>query len=283
MYRQIIIITGLSGAGKTVALRALEDVGFFCVDNFPIVLLHDLLNISSKDESVNRVAIGVDVREKAFLKDIYKLVDSLKNTFHIEIIFLEAEQSVLIRRYKETRRPHPLQSEGLGIEEAMKKEMELLSSLRELADRVVDTSSLTPHQLRALIMEMYGGKTNRELFINLISFGYKFGIPQNVDLLFDVRFLPNPYFVQDLKDLTGLDSRVKEYVLKDSFSEEVIDRLKDLLKTFIRGYIKEGKSLVNIGIGCTGGRHRSPVIVEEMVSFIEKEFKIKPQVIHRDI
>jgi len=283
MYRQIIIITGLSGAGKTVALRALEDVGFFCVDNFPIVLLHDLLNISSKDESVNRVAIGVDVREKAFLKDIYKLIDSLKSTFHIEIIFLEAEQSVLIRRYKETRRPHPLQSEGLGIEEAMKEEMELLSSLRELADRVVDTSSLTPHQLRALIMEMYGGRTNRKLFINLISFGYKFGIPQNVDLLFDVRFLPNPYFVQELKDLTGLDRKVKDYVLKDSLSEEVIDRLKDLLKTFIRGYLKEGKSLVNIGIGCTGGRHRSPVIVEEMVSFILKEFKIKPHVIHRDI
>ncbi|NOY64781.1 MAG: hypothetical protein GXO97_05205, partial [Nitrospirae bacterium] len=160
MYRQIIIITGLSGAGKTVALRALEDVGFFCVDNFPIVLLHDLLNVSSKDENINRVAIGVDVREKAFLKDINELVDSLKNTFHVEIIFLEAEQSVLIRRYKETRRPHPLQSEGLSIEAAMKKEMELLSSLRELADRVVDTSSLTPHQLRALIMEIYGGKTN---------------------------------------------------------------------------------------------------------------------------
>lgn len=283
MYRQIIIITGLSGAGKTVALRALEDVGFFCVDNFPIVLLHDLLNISSKDESVNRVAIGVDVREKAFLKDIYKLVNSLKSVFHVEIIFLEAEGSVLIRRYKETRRPHPLQSEGLGIEEAMKKEMELLSSLRELADRVVDTSSLTPHQLRALIMDIYGGKTNSELFINLISFGYKFGIPQNVDLLFDVRFLPNPYFVQELKDLTGLDAPVKEYVLKDTLSQEVIDKLKGLLKTFIRGYIKEGKSLVNIGIGCTGGRHRSPVIVEVMVSFIEKEFNLKPQVIHRDI
>ncbi|NOY65473.1 MAG: RNase adapter RapZ, partial [Nitrospirae bacterium] len=233
--------------------------------------------------NINKVAIGVDVREKAFLKDIYELVDSLKSTFHVEIIFLEAEQSVLIRRYKETRRPHPLQSEGLSIEEAMKKEIELLSSLRELADRVVDTSSLTPHQLRALIMEIYGGKTNRELFINLISFGYKFGIPQNVDLLFDVRFLPNPYFIQELKDLTGLDAPVKEYVLKDTLSQEVIDKIKQLLKTFIRGYIKEGKSLVNIGIGCTGGRHRSPVIVEEMVSFIEKEFNLKPQVIHRDI
>ncbi len=283
MNRQIIIITGLSGAGKTVALRALEDVGFFCVDNFPVVLLNDLLNISSKDEGVNKVAIGVDVREKAFLPDIYSLINSLKKIFHLEIIFLEAEQAVLMRRYKETRRPHPLQSEGFGIDEAMKKEMELLSSLRELADRVVDTSSLTPHQLRALIMELYGGKTSSGLFINLISFGYKFGIPQNVDLLFDVRFLPNPYFVPTLKELTGLDSRVREYVLGDPLAAEVLEKLRNLLKTFIKGYLKEGKSLLNIGIGCTGGKHRSPVIVQEMVSFIEEEFKIKPQVIHRDI
>ncbi len=284
MQQNVIIVTGLSGAGKTVALRALEDSGYFCIDNFPIFLLRDLLNLSTKDEAIERIATGVDVREKGFLKGIEDVIQSIKKHFRVEVLFLEAEQSVLLRRFKETRRPHPLlRDSDDDIQKAMQKEYEMLKPLRDMADRVIDTSSLTPHQLRSIVMGLYGDIDTDTMSINLISFGYKFGVPQNIDLLFDVRFLPNPHYEPDLRPLTGLDQPVKEYVMNDPMTEEVMRKLKDLLKTLMQGYIKEGKSVVNIGFGCTGGRHRSPVIVEEIRSFMEKELNLKPKVIHREI
>lgn len=281
---RIVIITGLSGAGKTVALRALEDTGFYCIDNLPPQFLSNVIEFTSTVDSVKEFAIGIDVREKSFLDGIEQAIGSLRDSYNVETIFLEAEQSILIRRFKETRRPHPLSiSSGSDIKDALELEHLYLTPLRGIADRIIDTSSYTPHQLRSVIAEEFGGGKGVSLGINLLSFGYKFGIPQNADLLFDIRFLPNPNFVPELKDLTGLDGAVREYVLREGASSVLLDKLNDLLGFLIPEYSREGKASLTIGIGCTGGKHRSPVIVEELKRHIESVLNLEVTVIHREL
>ena len=276
----VVIITGLSGSGKTVALRALEDAGFFCVDNLPVALIESFISEVSGNARIKKIGIGIDIREKGFLSEVDHVLKALKQKHRSEVLFLEAEQEVLLRRFKETRRPHPIEG---NIEDALKIEKEILSALKEAADRIIDTSSFTPHQLRRMITGLYSisaGKKNMTLV--LISFGFKFGQPQNIDLLFDVRFLPNPHFVPELKPLRGTDKKVADFVLKNKTTKTYVSKIKDLIDFVIPHYIKEGRSYVTIGIGCTGGNHRSPAIVEKLKRSL-KRHPVELSIVHRDL
>lgn len=276
----IVIISGISGSGKTVALRALEDSEFFCVDNLPVALIDSFVSIISKNREIKKIGIGIDIREKGFLSGINEALKVLKNKYRVEVLFFEAESDVLLRRFKETRRPHPL---GGNIEEAIQIEKDRLSLLKEAADRIIDTSSFTPHQLRQLVTSRYRVQKDKNLMaVVLISFGFKFGPPQNIDLLFDVRFLPNPNFVPELKALKGTDKRVSDYVLKKQETKILMGKMKELLDFLIPLYIKEGRSCLTIGIGCTGGNHRSPAIVEKLRGYLRKH-PINLSIVHRDI
>ena len=276
----IVIITGLSGSGKTVALRALEDSDFFCVDNLPVALIDLFVSIVSKNKELKKIGIGIDIREKGFLSEIGNVLKTLRNKYRTEILFLEAEKDILLRRFKETRRPHPL---GGNIEDAIQIEKERLSLLKEEADRIVDTSSYTPHQLRQFVISLYRGQKGKKLMtVVLISFGFKFGTPQNIDLLFDVRFLPNPNFVPELKTLKGTDKKVSDYVLKKQVTKTFLNKMKELIDFLIPLYIREGRFYLTIGIGCTGGNHRSPAIVERMQGYLKKH-PIDLSIVHRDI
>jgi RNase adapter protein RapZ len=276
---RVVIITGLSGSGKTVALRTMEDLHFFCIDNLPVSLIGALVSRTS-DYGDGNIAIGIDIREKDFLSGIEKVLDSVRAKCRLEILFLEADTDVVVRRYKETRRPHPL---GGDLEEAIQSERDSLSVLRQNADRVIDTSSFSPHQLRHFITSLYYLKDERkDLTVSLMSFGFKFGVPQNIDLLFDVRFLPNPNFVPSLKRLTGMDSRVSDYVFAHEETRIFMKKIEDLLHFLLPFYVKEGRSYLSIAIGCTGGNHRSPAIIEELAKQIRSD-NIDMDVIHREL
>jgi UPF0042 nucleotide-binding protein len=277
---RVVIITGLSGSGKTVALRSLEDSGFFCVDNLPVSLISFLIAELTRDKKILNIAIGIDIREKEFLADFDKVINTLKSKLRIEIHFFEAETDVLIRRFKETRRPHPL---GGNLDEAIRAERKSLLSLREKADKIIETSSFTPHQLRRFVSSLSFPKGNSEdMIITITSFGYKYGVPQNIDLLFDVRFLPNPHFVPALRHLRGTDDRVSKYIFKHRETKEFIKKIKDLLYFLIPFFIREGRSYLAIAVGCTGGNHRSPAIVEEIGRSIRGK-NVDLKLIHRDI
>jgi UPF0042 nucleotide-binding protein len=276
----IVIITGLSGSGKTIALRALEDSGFFCVDNLPVTLIESFAAIIFRDRDIRKIGIGIDIREKGFLSEIIGVLKNLRNQYHTEVLFLEAEEDVLLRRFKETRRPHPL---GGNIEKAIQIEKERLSLLSENADRIIDTSSFTPHQLRQFITSLYRTqKIRKAMTVVLMSFGFKFGAPQSADLLFDVRFLPNPNFVPKLKNFKGTDKRVSDFVFKKPEAKLLMAKIKDLMDFLIPLYIKEGKSYLTVGIGCTGGNHRSPAIVEKLKRSL-KRHPIDIHIVHRDL
>lgn len=277
---RILIVSGLSGSGKTVALRAVEDAGFYCVDNIPVSLISSLIEKISQQSGSRHIAIGIDIREKEFLGDIHAAVALLRKKFPLQILYLEAEPAVLVRRFKETRRPHPL---GGSIEEAIKSEKKVLSGLKVNADRVIDTSTLSPHELRKLVASLYAPQSgHKDLAVSVISFGFKYGNPQNIDLLFDVRFLPNPHFVPGLRELTGRDKKVSDFVFAQPVTKQFIKKVKDLLGFLIPHYIREGKSYISIAFGCTGGRHRSPAIAEEISRFMAKK-NLDLHIIHRDI
>jgi UPF0042 nucleotide-binding protein len=279
----VVIITGLSGSGKSVALRALEDEGFFCTDNLPVTLMESFVSIVKAHHQDTSIGMGIDIREKEFLPAFDSVLRSLKEHYPVQIIFLEAEKDILIRRYKETRRPHPLVSEGVSLEDAISREAEMLLPLRKEADRVIETSSYTPHQLRHLISSYFKTSPSYStITVTLISFGYKYGIPQNSDLLFDVRFIPNPYFIPSLKELDGTNPAVREFVLEQPSTGEFLDKTSSLLKFLIPRYIEEGKAYLTIGFGCTGGKHRSPAIVER-ISALLKDYPLEVNVIHRDM
>jgi RNase adapter protein RapZ len=276
----VVIVTGLSGSGKTVALRALEDSGYYCVDNLPVTLIESFVTTIARQEDLKRIAIGIDIREKVFLAEISDVLRVLRKLYRTEVLFLEAEKDIIVRRFRETRRPHPL---GGNIEEAIATERERLSLLKAAADRIVDTSSYTPHQLRQLVTTLYALKTGkRDITVVLISFGFKFGAPQNIDLLFDVRFLPNPNFVPELKALKGTEKKVSEYIFRGRTARTYVNKIKDLLDFLIPNYIKEGRAYLTIGIGCTGGNHRSPAIVEKLGTYLKK-YPMEISVVHRDI
>jgi UPF0042 nucleotide-binding protein len=276
----IVIITGLSGSGKTVALRSLEDSGFFCVDNLPIALIDSFISIISKNKEIRKIGIGIDIREKGFLSEVIEVMQTLKSKYRTEVLFLEAEEEVLLRRFKETRRPHPLVG---NIEDAIHIERERLFVVKEAADRIIDTSSFTPHQLRQFVTSLYREDKGKKLMtVVLISFGFKSGTPQNVDMLFDVRFLPNPHFVSELKALKGTDRKVSRYVLQKRSTKEFMSKVQTLFDFLIPHYIKEGRPYLTIGIGCTGGNHRSPALVEKMRDYFKK-YPVQVSVVHRDI
>ncbi|MBP9013820.1 MAG: RNase adapter RapZ [Smithella sp.] len=281
---RVVIITGLSGSGKSTALRALEDIGFFCVDNLPVILLPKFLSITiASSPKIKRVALVMDLREKSFLDKYKKIFDVVKKQgFKIEILFLESTEESLLHRFSETRRVHPISERGLVLE-GIQLEKEKLSSLRKMADKIVDTTDLNVHQLKDTVQRHFlPVSTKKRMVINVNSFGYRYGLPVEADLVFDVRFLPNPYFVEHLKRYDGYNAGVKKYVLQNKECREFLDNIKKLMNFLIPLYEKEGKVRLNIAFGCTGGRHRSVVMANKISDyFYSKKYTVNLS--HRDI
>jgi UPF0042 nucleotide-binding protein len=280
----IIVITGLSGSGKSFAIRAFEDNGFFCVDNLPPLLIPRFIELcQGYQEEIMRIALGVDLRGGHFLQSWPQVLADMRAAgHHVQVLFFDASDDVLLRRFSETRRPHPLAGKG-SIQDGISRERKALEAMRELADKVIDTGELNVHQLKREIEQQFCQAANaRRMSIFLASFGYKYGIPHDTDLMLDVRFLPNPYFVNELRAKSGLDREVEEYVLKDQETRVYLDRLYALLEYTLPLYEREGKSTLTLALGCTGGRHRSVVLVEELRKrFGGANYQI--HVKHRDI
>ena len=279
-----VVVTGMSGAGKSFAIKCLEDMGFFCVDNLPTTLIPTFADLVARaDTRRGRVALGVDVREGEYLSHFLEAVAELRKRGHnVEVLFLEAGEEALVRRYRETRRRHPLAPDG-NVLDGIRAERKALSTVREVADRIVDTSSLTVHQLKDFLIEAYvAPKARPGLAVSLVSFGFKHGVPIDADLVFDVRFLPNPHFVDGLRPLDGRNERVREFVLKHDESRELLRRMSDFLGFVLPAYQREGKAYLTVAVGCTGGRHRSVALVEELRPFVEG-LGITPTLVHRDL
>ena len=281
---KFVIITGLSGAGKSLAIRCLEDLGFYCIDNMPPAFIPKFAEICYQSQgTIDKVALVMDIRGGNLFNELFDALDTLEGSgYTYEILFLEASSEVIIKRYKETRRKHPLSSEG-SITEAVEKERELLQKVRRKANHIIDTSNMLPRQFKEQLSDiLVQGKQYKGINITVVSFGFKYGIPLDADLVFDVRFLPNPYYVKSLKDLTGENEEVRNYVLQWSQTQEFLVKFKDMIEFLLPNYVEEGKSQLVIGIGCTGGKHRSVTIAEKLYHFINK---IGYQVFinHRDI
>ncbi len=281
---QIIIVTGLSGGGKSVVLRALEDAGYYCMDNIPTNLLVDAA-CSLSQSGEQRMAFGIDIRERDYLGNFESVCSRLREVgFMVEILFLEANDDALMRRFKETRRPHPLQQGEVGLRDAIRKERAAMRPMKDQSDRVVDTTAFSPHQLRDLILKTHRKDADPTLLrVNLISFGFKYGPPSEADIVMDVRFLPNPYFVEDLRDLTGLDPRVAAYVFSQPETSEFLRRFRGLLEYLIPQYRLEGKAILNVAVGCTGGKHRSPAIVLDIAAGLRNITGIVLATYHREL
>ncbi len=264
---QVVIVTGLSGSGKSTAIRVLEDLGFYCIDNLPVVLTPKFIELcQNSEEQISRVALGIDLRERAFLADYPTVLEDIRRAGHrVEILYLDAADDVLVRRFSETRRPHPL-AEGTNVAAGIRREREKLADLKGIADRIIDTSAYTVHQLRdelrGLLGVVAGGEEAMRVF--LVSFGYKYGLPSDTDMVLDVRFLPNPFFVDELRPLDGTDTAVARYVLDRGETRRFLEHTMTFLDFAMPLYEREGKRYLTIGIGCTGGRHRSVAIVGEL-------------------
>jgi UPF0042 nucleotide-binding protein len=282
--KRVIIITGLSGSGKSTAARALEDEGFFVVDNLPLALLPQFLTLAEQGvRFTSDVAVVIDIRNRDFLAGLESTLQTVRETgYQLEIFFFDAADEILLRRYSETRRRHPL-TQNEGVSEGIRRERRLLGGLRNLATLVVDSTRLTPHQLRSKVVQIARGEEGLlPLVVQLQSFGFRYGIPPESDLVIDVRFLPNPHFVPELQAQTGLDPAVSEYVISQPACREFLQHLRELLHFLLPHYHKEGKSYLTISIGCTGGRHRSVAIVEALRPSLAGEGSAL-KTIHRDI
>jgi UPF0042 nucleotide-binding protein len=283
---RIVLVTGLSGAGKSTATKALEDLGFFCIDNLPVMLLPKLLELVSHGTSdeVQRLAIVIDAREGRFLDSMPAALDEVRREGHqLEVVFFDCADDALIRRFSETRRRHPLSPDG-SVQEGIAEERRLLSQLRALADQIVDTTRMNVHELRDAITAKFGGPgQDDKLNVTLLSFGFRNGIPPASDLVFDVRFLPNPYFVEGLKAHPGTDPRVSSWVLERMQAQEFLARLESLLQFLIPQYRAEGKSYLTVSMGCTGGRHRSVALAEELGRRLTEKHRANVKVTHRDV
>jgi len=279
---RLVVVTGLSGSGKSTAIQVLEDLGFYCIDNLPVALIPRLVELwETSREEVRRVALGLDVRERHFLDEFPRVFDELRERgVRLEVLYLEASDDVLVRRFSETRRPHPSAS-GAGLEEGIRRERERLRGLREVADRILDTSALTVHELRAALRDLVERPDADTMTITLVSFGYKYGLPTDADIALDCRFLPNPFFVEELRHRTGTDAAVADYVLQRPETQEFLERVVDLLEFTLPRYRREGKSYLTIALGCTGGRHRSVVLVDELRRRLETRGH-RVQIRHRD-
>lgn len=280
---QMVIITGMSGAGKTVAIQSFEDLGFFCVDNLPPTLLPKFLELMRESgNKMNKVALVMDLRGREFFDHLFKALDDLSETSWVtpQILFLDADDSTLVRRYKETRRFHPLAPSGLPLE-GIKLERELLEELKGRAQLIYDTTRLKPRELREKILTEFSVNKTTLFTVNVMSFGFKHGIPIDADLVFDVRFLPNPHYIEHMRPKTGLDEEVSTYVLKWTETHKFLEKVTELLSFMLPHYKREGKAQLVIAIGCTGGQHRSVALTEYIADYFKNEYHTR--ITHRDI
>jgi RNase adapter protein RapZ len=282
---RFVIVTGMSGAGKSTALKMLEDVGYFCVDNLPLLLIRKFAELTYKQSiDVNNIALGVDIRSGQALSELeHVLEDLVAGGFQYEILFLDASDSVLVKRYKETRRNHPLAGEG-RVDQGILEERKKLNFLKKQADYIIDTSQLLTRELKSELDKIFVKNEGfNNLFITVLSFGFKYGIPSDADLVFDVRFLPNPYYIEDLRPKTGNEKEIQDYVMGFEVAGEFLNKLEDMIRFLIPNYIAEGKNQLVIAIGCTGGKHRSVTLANRLSErlTLNKEYGLKVE--HRDI
>ena len=280
---QLVIITGMSGAGKTVVIQSFEDLGFFCVDNLPPTLLPKFLELMKESvHKMNKVALVMDLRGREFFEHLFKALDDVAEISWVtpKVIFLDADDATLVRRYKETRRSHPLAPDGLPLE-GIKNERQLLEELKGRAQLIYQTSSLKPRELREQILQEFSTNAKPIFTVNVMSFGFKYGLPIDADLVFDVRFLPNPHYVEHMRSKTGLDEEVSNYVMKWSETTKFLEKVTDLLAFMLPQYKREGKSQLVIAIGCTGGQHRSVALAEKIGRTFQRDYNTK--VTHREI
>jgi UPF0042 nucleotide-binding protein len=279
---RVVFVSGLSGSGRSTAMAALEDQSFYCVDNLPAQLIEQFLSLCTNAvPPIEQIAIAIDAREVPFLREMPRVVELLRKNYpQVEVIYLDAADQVLVDRYRETRRVHPMAAGG-NVEAGIERERRLLVDVARLADKVIDTSRLNVHELKAAVVEYIAGES-RPTVVNLVSFGFRFGPPQSAELLFDVRFLPNPYFEESLRDRSGLDPDVADYVLRSSVGAGVLERLGDLCCYLLPLYDGEGKAYLTIGIGCTGGRHRSVAIAEALAEVLRSDGR-RLNIEHRDM
>ena len=282
---EFLIISGMSGAGKSRAADVMEDLNYYCVDNLPVALVPRFAELCmATQERYEKVALVMDVRERDGLDDLFSTLDSLKNMgCTYRMLFMDADVPTLIKRYKESRRPHPLAGNGVTMEEAIQKEAEMMTPVRARADYVINSAGLTLGKLQQRIYSLFGGEhNNKKITVNVTAFGYKYGIPMDADLVLDVRFLPNPYYEEELRQKTGLDQEVRDYVFSSDVSKEFMDRLTALIDFLLPLYIEEGKFSLTIAVGCTGGRHRSVAVAYELRNHLI-ENGVNAVGFHRDI
>ena len=279
-----VILTGMSGSGKSTALKMIEDMGYYCVGNLPISLVESFVELAENDPELEKVAINVDIRSGQNIGDLTAVLDRLQERGKsFEMLFLESEDSVIIKRYKETRRSHPL-AEGGRVDKAIEREREQLKPIKRRADYILDTSQLLTRELQTELKKMFvENQTYKNLYITVLSFGFKYGIPTDADLVFDVRFLPNPYYVEGMRPLTGLDKPIQDYVSDCPQYHEFLDKLEDMIKFLIPNYISEGKNQLVIAIGCTGGKHRSVTVAQGLYSILGAQEDYGLRIEHRDI
>lgn len=280
---EVVIITGMSGAGKTVAIQSFEDMGYYCIDNMPPELLPTFWELTQQSGRFSKVALVMDLRMKDFFKQVEGAVSQVEETPYIvkKVLFLDAKEEELVSRYKESRRSHPLAQDGRVIK-GIQQEKELLANIKRKAQLVIDTTDLTPRQLREKLLKAFSDSETGDLFrIELVSFGFKHGLPIDADIAMDVRFLPNPYYIPELREKTGVDQEVYDYVMQQSETEEFFNRFMALLAVNLPGYKREGKSNVNIAIGCTGGHHRSVALVERVAQQLRSD-GYNVNISHRD-
>ena len=278
----IVFVSGVSGSGKSTATAALEDISYYCVDNLPVQLIEQFLTLCAKaDPPIERIALAIDAREDAFLQAVPGVIEQLRESgTQVDVLFLDCSNEKLVNRYRETRRVHPLSPDG-SVEEGIEIERRLLVDVAGLADHVIDTSAMNVHQLKAAVTAYIAGEA-RPTVVNVVSFGFRNGPPQNAELLFDVRFLPNPYFEEHLRPRTGRDRDVAEYVLDSKLGKELFERLSEMLAFLLPLYDDEGKAYVTIGVGCTGGRHRSVAVVDALAKKLRADGR-EVNVEHRDV
>ena len=280
--RQLVILTGLSGSGKSTVLHAFEDMGFYCVDNLPIELIPIFAELHAAGEGdFARAALLVDAREGAQLEKLPPLLKHLKKDHPITLVFIEANEDALLRRYSETRRPHPL-GKNISVRESLLHERALMEPIRKLADVVIETTQFNVHELRHFVTERFKNPDKRPMLVSVVSFGYRYGVPSDADLVLDVRFLPNPHFVPRLRPFTGKDPKVRKYIRSFPQTGEFLRRIEGLLTYLIPHYIREGKSYLTIAFGCTGGKHRSVMLAESVQKSLAKS-GFSAKVVHRDI
>ncbi len=279
-----VIVTGMSGSGKSTALKMIEDMGYYCVGNLPISLVESFADLADNDPELDKVAINVDIRSGQNIGDLTAVLDRLQERGKsFEMLFLESEDAVIIKRYKETRRTHPL-AEGGRVEQAIERERERLQPIKRRADYILDTSQLLTRDLQAELKKIFlENQTYKNLYITVLSFGFKYGIPTDADLVFDVRFLPNPYYVENLRPLTGLDPHIQEFVKEGGQYDAFMEKLEDMISFLVPNYVAEGKNQLVIAIGCTGGKHRSVTVAQGLFEDLGDQEDYGLRVEHRDI